>query len=71
VSEIPPLGVEDLAFILHESGREAVRRNLVLNREELARPFIEWGDLPEHAKEGRREQARYLIEHGAVRRILG
>ena len=62
---------EEFAALLHESGREAVARNLVLNRAELARPFVEWDDLPDHAKEGRREQARFLMRHaGAVRSVL-
>lgn len=65
------LQIEDLAKLLHESGRGAVARNLTLNREELARPFVEWPDLPDYAREGRREQARYLIQHAReVARLL-
>jgi hypothetical protein len=67
----PDLAVEELATLLHESGRDAVQRNLLLNREELSRPFVEWDDLPDHAREGRRVQARFLIAHaGAVRACL-
>lgn len=69
--EFADLIVEEFAALLHESGREAVARNLVLIRDEFARPFIEWDDLPEHAKEGRREMARFLMKHaGAVRACL-
>ena len=65
------LQIEDLAKLLHEAGREAVARNLTLNRDEFARVFVEWPDLPEHAKEGRREQARYLVRHAReVARLL-
>jgi hypothetical protein len=63
--------IEEFAMLLHESAREAVARNLLLNRDEFARVFVEWPDLPDHAKEGRREQARYLVAHAReVARLL-
>jgi hypothetical protein len=55
---------ERLARILHEAGREAVQKGKVLNRPVWGdEPFTEWHELPEAAKEGRRMQAQYLIEH--------
>jgi hypothetical protein len=52
--------VEDLARSLHDSGREAVQRGLVVNRNP-GQPFLEWDQVTEAAREGRRLQARYLI----------
>lgn len=55
--------IEELAKLLHESGREAVLNNKVVKKD--GNPigkiiFIEWDELPENAKEGRRIQARFL-----------
>jgi hypothetical protein len=52
--------IEELAKILHEAGREAVQKNCLVNPS--SKGFIEWGDLNDQAKEGRRIQARYLLE---------
>ena len=57
---------ELLAKALHEAGREAVMNNKVLKKDGAPIGkiiFIEWDNLPEHAKEGRRIQARFLLEH--------
>lgn len=61
--------VEKLAMMLHEAGREAVARNLVVRNDVPVRPFVEWQDLTEDAKEGRRVQARYLIDHAVDFRV--
>jgi hypothetical protein len=58
--------VEKLAQLLHEAGREAVARGLVVRTDVPVRPFVEWPDLAEFAREGRRVQARYLIDHGNI-----
>ena len=55
------LDTESLAKLLHEAGREAVAQGAVVNRIP-GQGFIEWDDLPAHAQEGRRLQARYLLE---------
>lgn len=57
---------ESLARVLHEAGREAVQRALVLNKVPGGQPFVEWDQLPEHACEGRRIQARYLLDRGLI-----
>ena len=55
---------ETLAREIHEAQREPVETGKTLTRALGSEPypFIEWKDLPEKAKEGRRMQARYLIE---------
>ena len=52
--------IEILAIDLHEAGREAVEKKAVVNPNTHNR-FLEWGELKEHMKEGRRIQARYLL----------
>ena len=55
---------EDLAKVLHEAGREAVERKMtVVASLGLETPinFLEWDEITEDAKEGRRIQARYLL----------
>lgn len=53
---------ERLAISIHEAQREAVEQGKTLTRAlgSPPCPFIEWNDLPERAKEGRRMQAEYL-----------
>ena len=56
--------VEYLAKELHEAGREAVeRKKTVVASLGLKTPnkFLEWDEINEDAKEGRRIQARYLL----------
>jgi hypothetical protein len=55
---------EDLARVLHESGREAVLAGNTVAAEkfgEKTTTFIEWDDCSEKVKEGRRIQAEYLL----------
>ena len=57
--------VELLARELHEAGRAAVEAGNTVAAEkfgEQTRKFIEWDEMTEVAKEGRRIQARYLLE---------
>lgn len=56
-----PLDAEQLAQVLHEAGREAVAKNLIVRTDVPTRGFIEWADLTEEAREGRRVQARFLL----------
>lgn len=53
------MDVETLAKILHEAGREAVMKKATVNPN-IHPKFLEWDELEEHMKEGRRIQARYL-----------
>ena len=54
---------EILARDIHEAQRGAVEKGKTLTRVlgSAPYPFIEWDDLPEKAKEGRRIQAVYLL----------
>ena len=52
--------IEELAKILHEAGREAVEKKAVVNPNTHSH-FLEWDELEEHMKEGRRIQARYVL----------
>ncbi len=54
--------VDDLAQAIHECEREAVELGLVVVKLNPPRPWIPFADLPEPAQEGRRGQARYLLE---------
>lgn len=59
------IDVEHLAHLLHEAGRAAVMAGATVAQEhhkDKSFPFIEWEDLTEHAKEGRRIQARFLLD---------
>ena len=55
---------ETLAREIHEAQREPVAKGKTLTRAlgSAPYPFIEWHDLPEKAKEGRRMQAVYLLK---------
>ena len=68
-STIPPapalrpglqVDVEWLARELHEGGRVAVAAGLVVNKVQ-GQPFIEWDEIPEEARAGRRSQAEHLL----------
>ncbi len=54
---------EILARDIHEAQRKMVAQGKTLTRALGSEPypFIEWDDLPERAKEGRRIQAVYLL----------
>jgi len=56
--------VEELAKELHEAGREAVEKGATVAAEnfgEKTRVFHTWEEISENAREGRRIQARYLL----------
>lgn len=67
--------LESFAKLVHESGRKAVEAGKVLvkmpdsqlesfktGNERAAGLFVEWADLPEDAKEGRRMQAAFFLD---------
>ena len=57
--------VEMLARELHEAGRKAFDAGTTIaqaQQKDKAFPFVEWDGLTEQAKEGKRIQARHLIE---------
>lgn len=54
--------IEKFARILHESGREAVEKAKVYRNDVPVKPFCEWADLHEAAREGRRMMARFLLK---------
>jgi hypothetical protein len=58
--------VEDLARAIHECERKAIELGLVVVVLDPPRPWIEFDALPEQAQEGRRNQARYLLERFVV-----
>ena len=56
--------IEELARELHEAGRAAVEAGATVAAEkfgEKTRKFLEWDEITEPAREGRRIQARYLL----------
>ena len=56
--------IEELAQELYEAGRTAVEGGQTVAAEkfgEKTRSFISWDDLTPPAREGRRIQARYLL----------
>lgn len=64
--------LEMLAMELHEAGRAAVEAGATVAAEkfgEKTRKFLEWDELTEPAREGRRIQARYLLERFEIKRI--
>ena len=59
------MDIERLAQELHEAGRAAYEAGATVAqsmRAEKSFSFIEWDDLTEAAREGRRIQARYLLD---------
>ncbi len=53
------IDVETLAKELHEAGRAAVESGATVNP--TGGRFLEWDEITEHAREGRRIQARHLL----------
>lgn len=54
--------IEHFAYVLHEAGREAVEKGAVVNKIQ-GQPFLVWNQITEEAREGRRIQARYILDH--------
>jgi hypothetical protein len=57
---------ERLARLLHEAGREAVEKRKIYRSDFPVKPFAEWDDLPEDAKEGRFMMARFVLKNANV-----
>jgi hypothetical protein len=58
------ISVEVIAKELHEAGRGAVESGATVAAEmhgEAARTFLEWNEVSENVREGRRAQAAYLL----------
>lgn len=61
--------IENLAKILHEAGRKAVEQGNTVAANKFGDPsrkFLEWDEISESAREGRRIQARYLLERFVI-----
>lgn len=55
---------EELARELHEAGREAVEKGATVAAAKFgdqSRRFMDWDEITEEARDGRRIQARYLL----------
>jgi hypothetical protein len=59
-----PALIDELARHLHEAGRAAVLAGQVVNK--VPGPFLEWHQITDEAREGRRVQARYLFGQGLI-----
>lgn len=67
------IDVEALARELHEAGREAVEKGATVAADkfgEKTRTFLSWDELTENAREGRRIQAKYLLNRFEITRII-
>jgi hypothetical protein len=65
--------VESLALSLHKAGRAAVEAGATVAAEkfgEQTRKFLEWAEITEPAREGRRIQARWLLERYRITKSL-
>lgn len=63
INAVEYMDIEEFAKALHEAGRAAVEAGNTVAAEkfgEKTRTFIEWDDLAEPAREGRRIQARWF-----------
>lgn len=56
--------VELFAIALHEAGREAVNAGATVNP--TGERFLEWDEVSEQAREGRRIQARQILKNFCV-----
>lgn len=68
--EAGALGVEALAKELHEAGRAAVEQGQTVAAEKFGDPsrkFLEWDEITETARAGRRIQAAYLLAKFNIR----
>lgn len=62
--------VELLARTLHECERPAVDRGWTVVKLDPPRPWLGFNDMPAAAQEGRRNQARFLLERLVLNRKL-
>jgi len=57
--------IENLAKSLHEAGRAAVLSNMVVKKDGAPLgqiKFLEWDEITDDAREGRRIQATFLLK---------
>jgi len=63
--------VETLAKLIHESNREPVmKQHTLVKHTDLGfeyPTFVEWDNLPEHAREGKRDSARFILKNCELR----
>jgi hypothetical protein len=57
----PEVDVDGLARLFHEAQREAVAKRQVVRDDVPVHPFVEWDDLTDVAREGRRVAARHIL----------
>lgn len=57
--------VEAFAMLLHEAGASAVLNGSSVNP--YGDGFADWNDISEAARDGRRKQARWLMDNGVGR----
>jgi hypothetical protein len=55
-----------LARLLHEAGREAVEKGKIYRKELPSKPFAEWDQLDDDAREGRLMMARFVLQNAKV-----
>lgn len=65
-ADLPIVDVETLARGIHEAERPAIDRGWTVIVLDPPRPWIAFDDLPEQAKTGRRNQARYLLDRFVI-----
>lgn len=65
-ADLPIVDVETLARGIHEAERPAIDRGWTVIVLDPPRPWIAFDDLPEQAKTGRRNQARYFLDRFVV-----
>ena len=63
--------VDDLAATIHECERPAIDRGWTVIVLDPPRPWIPFAELPEGAREGRRNQARYFLARFDVAPVKG
>jgi len=68
LDDLDETSVEGLAGILHEAGREAVEKRKLVGKDSKITKFLEWDEIDEDAKDGRRIQARYLLSRFNIAR---
>jgi len=59
------IDTEELAKVLHEAGRAAVESGNTVAAEKFGdktRRFLEWDEVTEAVREGRRIQSRFILE---------
>ena len=61
---------EELARLLHDSGREAVAQRKIYRSDLPVKPFAKWDELDQNTKDGRMLMADFLIKRSVLVREL-